>query len=335
MGGDYFPESHFRVLGIYSDDVQGISRCFVLLVEKLVECGNDERDHAPQPGAELLGKEHNKYIFRLCVSKTTSSAMIGPGGASIKQLRRETGAKVFVENDTKLGHQMVRIIGTPETIVKGLDRVNEYVQVEAGTEGYLAWAQLINFGEQEGNAPSIEHNSTPHSGDARRGSFVGGDAPRVIQASQAVRERVSLLSEALESLPPDTASLHYSVTCKLAASRVGALVGKSGEYIKHVERATNSSVDFAPIREEPNTMQTMSVVGPLPHIYAAHLMMIKKYKDVEIREHEAGRRRQQEEGWHQQGGTSEETMLRTKIEELQSQLAEVRGGKGKGGSSRD
>merc|ERR1712107_339449 len=73
--------------------------------------------------------------------------MGGHGGSRIKELRADTGTKVFIENDTIAGHQMVRVIGTPDAIHNCIGRLSDVLASEAGSEEHAQWARLINFSE--------------------------------------------------------------------------------------------------------------------------------------------------------------------------------------------
>jgi len=158
--GDYFPHTYFRVMAIYSDDPNNIMRAFEWILPRIVDAGEEERKNPPKEGPELLGKEPGEYVFRFCVTKKMSSHIIGSGGVNIKQIRTETGAKVFIENDTQLGHRLCRVIGQPDQILPSLEMVSEYVNREAEDQDsfYSSFANIVNFGqaEAEGWTPPSE-----------------------------------------------------------------------------------------------------------------------------------------------------------------------------------
>jgi len=153
---DYYPESKYRVLGVFSDDLARLGLMFERILPRIVEMGDQEREVTPswaRETAEFVGKEPGEYLFRICIAKKVSSALIGREGGAIKRLRAETGAKIFIDNNTYAGHQLVRIIGGQDSILRCLERINEVVAKERGSEEeYQAWAQRVNFSE---GAPSV------------------------------------------------------------------------------------------------------------------------------------------------------------------------------------
>jgi len=166
---DYFPNTYLRVLAIYADETWSLQLALEGIVEKLIECADQEHAKPALPGCELISKDPGEYIFRLCLPSKTSSVLIGTGGQNVKQLRAETGVKVVVEKDSFVGHQLVRVTGKPASIKAGLAKVNEYVQEGAGSEAYLEYSQLVNFSdamdpqreEHEWFEPSWQPQSAP------------------------------------------------------------------------------------------------------------------------------------------------------------------------------
>lgn len=144
---DYFPNTSLRVLAIYADEIWSLLRALEGIMEKLVECADQEHVHPALPGCELMSKEPGEYILRLCLPVKASSVVIGTGGQNVKQLRQDHNVKVVVEKDSFIGHQLVRVVGNPASINAALEKVNEYVHKDAGSEAYLQYSQLVNFSD--------------------------------------------------------------------------------------------------------------------------------------------------------------------------------------------
>lgn len=113
----------------------------------------------------------------------------------------------------------------------------------------------------------------------------------------------------------------FSVSCDLPDKRCGALIGKRGEYVDFVERTTGSRVKFEgnESRERSDGMRTMSVVGKLMPVYAAHMLMMKRYLDTEAHD-----------GFVAEGSDR----LRIRLEELQAFGPRVGAGGAPGGGRR-
>ncbi|CAE8679011.1 unnamed protein product, partial [Polarella glacialis] len=178
--GDYFPSTRYRVMGIYSDDPSTILDVFGCIMPTLVEQGDEERRQlgSSDKQSDLTGKEPGEYIFRFCVTRRMQSQLVGTGGCNIKHIRHDSGAKVFLENESVMGHRTGKIIGTPETLLTALRLINEFVQCESEYEEefYQGFARLVNFSEAEANG--WQPPSEPKDGDkprsARRNIGPGG-----------------------------------------------------------------------------------------------------------------------------------------------------------------
>lgn len=335
--GDYFPDSHFRVLGLFADDPSSISSALEKILPKLVECGDQERSHPPPHGhgPDLVGKEPGEYIFRLALSKKTSSGLIGSGGQNIKQIRADAGIKLFIENETVFGHQMARIIGQPDAILKGLQMVNDFVHEDAGSEAYQQWMQLINFSEvteegahyeQRWEAPADTYHSSrgpaSHGGAEWEYPPSGGDPG------------VDMVVEAVHSMPPDpnnggqsTASLSYMINFYLPDHRMHLVAGEQDEFFRFLFESMAAEVQVLDVvTDEGNgPLRQLSLTGPLMNIYAAHMQLIKKVADIEREEQEA------QDNEAQQAHVQD---LQAKMAELQSQLEQAMGPAGGSGKSK-
>lgn len=408
--GEYFPHTQYRVLGVYADDAPSILRALEMIVPKIVEVAEDERARPPVHGSELLGKEPGEYIFRLCLSRQMAGLLIGAAGANIKQVRIDTGAKVFIDNDAVMGHRLVRLIGPPETLVSCLQRVNDYVQHDCETEEFTEYAHMLNFGcvgeasgsgawdgegrrgawrEGEGRAwregegrdareaegarrdgawrdgawregrgawrepegawrdgaeNGLSRGRGGRGGGSYDGSHRGGQGTGVDHAgrgrasrdlpSQAVDpqvgDAVDRLARDLSSMPSGTAEMAYSITCTVPAALVGALVGRSGEFVRRIEGETGAKVDITREGAGPEDDQrTMSCIGPLLSVYSAHAVMMHRLQELEG-EPEQGRRRRSPD--RRRGGYANEPALdpskpeelHATIADLERQLAEIR-----------
>jgi len=147
--GDYFPQTSYRVLGVYADDETSILAAFDHIMRRIVELGEEERKAPPLAGPELLGKEYGEYVFRFCVTRKMCTQIIGTAGSVIKKIRQDTGAKVFIENDTFCGHRSARVIGGSDNILNALCQINELVQRECEDPDFVPFAGVVNFGDKD------------------------------------------------------------------------------------------------------------------------------------------------------------------------------------------
>lgn len=370
--GDYFPQTQFRVLAIYAEEVGCIASALEQVLQRIVELGDEEKVKPAQSGAELLGKEPGEYIFRLILSRQMAGLLIGSAGENVKRLRKETGAKVFIDNDTVMGHRLVRVIGPPNTISACLESINQTAQSDAETEEFQQYMRLLNFsdgweGEHGGGgrAPSAGSRSGGGGGGSRGGGGGSGwgeggwgdgwgssgrgsrpaperrTGPQVLPAGDA---------RDLKSFPPGTPELSYTINCSIQASRVGALVGRSGDFVRRVEEETGAKVDID--RDGDGDTRQMSCTGPLTSIYDAHTRMMQRLQEIEAKEARERDRDREDDfvrggsgprrrgpsadggggggeggGKEAEGGVDPEALM-AKIAEMKRQLDEATGGAG-------
>lgn len=169
---DYFPDTKYRVMGIYADDANAILDVFTCVMPQLVSFGDEERKNMPTGQTDLCGKEPGEYIFRFALTRRMQSQIVGTQGNNIKFIRSDSGAKVFVENESIMGHRAGKVIGTPQTILAALKHINEFVQCESEFEEefYQGYSRIVNFTEaaQRGWEPPPEPKDMDKPGGNRR-----------------------------------------------------------------------------------------------------------------------------------------------------------------------
>lgn len=260
---DYYPGTRYRVLGIYADDERPVLGTLDRVMDRVVEKGGEEERSAGrgQPNPDYLGKEPGEYMIRLAISKVTSGELIGRGGQRIKDLRADTGTKVFIENETVSGHQMVRVIGRHEQINKALRQIVDVSQTHGDVEEFHAWANYLNFSETEphfaasappppaqllrpppredagGKGAARRLRGGRHRGGKGDGKEGGPDAdpfatfgPEFDKPLEqaTVDEMIDELSRAIDCMPADqsgthTAACSYSISFEIPAHRFEAV----------------------------------------------------------------------------------------------------------------
>eukprot|EP00411_Alexandrium_monilatum_P123103 CAMPEP_0175653452 /NCGR_PEP_ID=MMETSP0097-20121207/10894_1 /TAXON_ID=311494 /ORGANISM="Alexandrium monilatum, Strain CCMP3105" /LENGTH=519 /DNA_ID=CAMNT_0016959481 /DNA_START=55 /DNA_END=1612 /DNA_ORIENTATION=- len=363
--GNYFPTTSYRTLGIYSDEAPNIPKALERILKRVVECGNEERKRSKGQAPEFAGDVEGEYVFRACLSDRSARALIGPGGASIGKLRSSTGAKVTVADQSQQGSQMVRIVGQPEVVLDCLRKVHTVVQQGVGTEDFIRWAHSVNFEEKVPRqvpppvrtAAGVAGNASYHA-DAKAAA---PPHPPSAPDGALLDQRTEQLADAVAHLPPGAALLQYSITCAVPSGHVDAI----SEYVPSVEQVSGAAVEIDPPPEDPEeaaaaSERLLSVVGPLLNIYAAHVLIVKRSKELaqcqfqeeqrrrppEQDEHRPQGRGTQEPRWGAQGGeeharqqeevaqdwAEEEAApllpskeeLQAKIDSLQAQLEQVK-----------
>merc|ERR1740129_121058 len=246
-------------------------------------------------------------------------------------------------------------MGTPPQITLCLERLNDYVQQEVESEDFLAYAAGVSFGEAS-SARSPERE--PRGGRGGGGGGRGRSRSRerggswASEVPRSVRDAVGLLGQAVGALPPGAAEMPYSISLEVPSSTVGAVMGRSGEFVKSVEESCHVNVDID--RTEGGgswssvspASRRVSLVGPLLGIYAAHAVILGRVRAAEAADASRRRDRYQERrgadgrsgdwrGGGEDAGGSDQDQLRRQITDLQETLARLTGGaKGGGGGGR-
>ncbi|CAJ1330455.1 unnamed protein product, partial [Effrenium voratum] len=271
---------------------------------------DDQRLRQPPPGCEMLGDE-GELIFRVLLSRDLTGLLIGNAGANIKELRRESGAKIVVRDDSVVGHRLATLSGSHESLAEALRRITELMEREADREEFQHYLRLINFGESEGAEPSGKGRHRPSPVEAE-----GFDGMRHLQQD-------------LDSMPPGTSELSYSVCCALPASLVPALIGRSGDFVRSIEERTGAKVDIAREARGKDGYRKMECVGPLASIYAAHTLMMHRLQEVErAPERPARRPVPRHSGWSSANAaplapTATEKSQAEKQQDLRATIAEL------------
>jgi len=266
---DYYPNTQYRVLGMYSDDGGSILRALEAVVLRIAELAEEERVRPPQPGNELVGKDAGEYIFRFCLTVKMARLLIGNKGATIQKLRKDTNAKVFVENETWNEHRYCRVIGTTDSLMLCLEEVNNLVQAEPWGDDYECYHSLVSFSE----AP-VERVDRGHQ------SWEGGDD---------TQSRFSALSEAVRSLPEGTEALPYAISFHLQPMWAQQL--EASDCVREIEELSGTTVEVAQgTDDDTSALRSLSVVGPLLHCYYAHALVLRAVLKMEAEEQEEARR---------------------------------------------
>jgi len=358
---EYFPKVKCRILVITSNGAQQLMAAIDRVISRAVDVGSSEQ--------EALVAGH--CIFRIAVPSLSTGRLIGTRGANIQAIRDETGAKINLENDVYEGHQLCKLIGSAVTVSSAIDKILQVIMEELSGDRLLQWAAITNF-----DTPSVMPKSQD-KGDGPKGNSKGSSMPARDRDFDSKREHapdrhrdrdwdhdggrerhrspspknmvhrdwgtdspVDMIRALSTEFPPDSLGMDHAVSCDLPNSRVGSLIGRHGQYINHVQQVTNTIIKFTDMtKNNEDTHQTLTVQGPLINVYAAHMMMMKKYHDDEAQQREREKRDR----------APQEPKRDALIEDLQSQLANlqqrlqeaekeseggVKSGKNKGGKSK-
>lgn len=149
---EHYPGTRLRILVIYGDEPDRILAALDRVVDHVLDCTEKERanpTHRSIEESDFLGKESSECVLRVAIPDKTSGAIIGPRGSNVQAIRAECQAKVFIEKNHELGHQLLKLIAPADGLRSALVRINQFVQDEARSASFEEWANVRSFGRDE------------------------------------------------------------------------------------------------------------------------------------------------------------------------------------------
>jgi len=188
-------------------------------------------------------------------------------------------------------------------------------------------------GDERGSGKGGRKGGEERSGSGRQWSRSRSrsrdwDADGYSEASYGRQDFDGAPMETMQALAddfiPGALNMAHAVSCDLPNYRIGGLIGRKGEYINNVQRETGAQVIFNDLpKGSEATHRTMTVTGPLMAVYAAHMMMMKRFHEEEAREEAEANpppARSSREA-------SQVEALQSQLADLERQLTEARGEK--------
>ena len=273
---EFYPQTRLRLVVIHGDDHESILKAIDRILELLSECADGEREspggrRAVEGEADFLGKEPNELVMRLAVPVKVGSAIIGPKGAHVQQLKEECSAKVIIDNEHRAGHQACRVAAGYEGLRMVAQRIMERLEEElrARPPDFEAWANIRSFGWEESQGGKGGHGR-PRSRSRDRGHAVY-PSPHAGGGMDVLHEAMGQLGEAVD--------FEYEITCNFPPEKVSAMIGPGGQIVNTVRQSTNTAIHF----DNPGAReQSMRIRGPLLGVYRAHVMMMRRYHEHDV-----------------------------------------------------
>lgn len=224
----------------------------------------------------------NSTDARVLVHSMHCGAIIGKGGATIKETMANTGCAIKISNEPLPGstEKVCDISGSPSQIEAGLHTVLSQLQENPLNPG----AQTMNYLAQpsHGNAPastphSYMHDSLPdpysaYSAPAQFGNF--GTVP-------AVHAPVAHPSHghAHSSGEFDTSGAPSQTEIAVPSAACGAVIGKGGQTVKYINATSGCSINLS-ARAEGDENRKIMIKGPSNGISVA-IFLIRQAIEVQ------------------------------------------------------
>lgn len=203
--------------------------------------------------ARAAGEEITQITVTYLVRKEAAGAVIGKQGATLKQIRESSGAKVQLARDEVECHRPCTLTGTLQGVMHAEKGIFDLVRQVPLAEAATAYAGAA--------FPATPYASNGYAYDA--GPNKRADTATV-HAPTAKRPRIE------DSAEPTTKML-------VPAQCAGAVIGKQGSGLKEIRETTGAHVDMLQQAQAPQwpTDRVVTLRGPATARQAAVLAILR------------------------------------------------------------
>jgi len=258
--GEFYPATDCRVLTVQANEQESLTEVMRQVVGKVAELAKGQNTDG------IVGTDGDLKLKTL-VPKAAVGGIIGKQGATIKQLRETSGAKISISEQVGSGpgaEQTVTITGTSQALETALKEVNNQIQLLNGETWFSTWLQASGAGYNASNSWGGQGGQMPY-----RGGNMNSPGVDIMY-----RVAGQLPSYVMED------SRGFALSCVVPNRLVGGLIGRGGAGTKEVQMQTGTKIG---IREIPGDAEnrSMNIAGPLANTCAAYMLMMKRYLDAE------------------------------------------------------
>jgi len=257
---DLFPGTDARVFTAQADTEDNLQALVKQVVERLSSLAEDGN------ARDAVGVEGELKLGAL-LPRAAGGGFIGKGGANIKQLREDSGAKISIAEPTGSrpgDEQCLTVVGSASAIETVLLEVNKHIQALSGEAWFAAW---------------VTCSSTSMAGALSAGGLAGGYGAGTYTSHSP---GVQTMLQVAQGLPPYVTedSRGFAMSCVVPSHLVGGLIGRGGSGTKEVQKLTGTKISIRDIPEDPDN-RSLNIEGPLANTCAAYMLMMRRYLDVE------------------------------------------------------
>jgi len=256
--GEVYPQTDCRVMTVQAETEQSLNDVSRQVISKLAELAKGAAAKGVGNAGELK--------LRTLVPRAAVGAIVGKGGASIKQMRETSGAKINIGDTTGQSpgsEQVVSAAGTEQALESVVTEVNRQIQLVSGEPWFQNWASST------GVVPALT-GGYPGNGQSMNMMNMRGSPG------------VDVMMRVANSLPPYVMedSRGFALSCVVPNRLVGALIGRGGAGTKEVQNLTGTRIGIREIPDDADN-RSLNIAGPLANTCAAYMLMMKRYLDAE------------------------------------------------------
>lgn len=299
---DMFPGTDCRVLTAQGNTADALGEVARQIISKLVETVQTA------PG-ESTGSPGDLRL-KVLVPKAAVGGVIGKGGANVKQLREQTGAKISISEPVGSGpgaEQVVAVSGSQQAVELIFGEINKQIQGQNEEPWFSVWASSttgLSGGFGGGKGKGEGKGSFGKGGGGGGGDFGGGGGfgggfgaggggggfggggnfggGGGSHSAGMNAQGVPLMMEVAQGMPSYVMEdpRGFALSCVVPNKLVGGLIGRSGAGTKEVQTITGTKIGIREIAGDPDN-RSLNIAGPLANTCAAYMLMMKRYLDSE------------------------------------------------------
>jgi transcription antitermination factor NusA-like protein len=248
---DFYPSTDCRVLTAQTNEAESLTELGRQIIAKVAEL------------AKAASENEEELTLKVLIPKAAGGGIIGKGGASIKELRESSGAKISIGSDA-IGfgpgaEQVVTLNGSAQALELALKEINTQVQGLNGESWFQQWASTSHTT----NSASAHTYQVPYAASY--------NSPGVDMMMSVARQLPRYVMED---------SRGFALSCVVPERLVGGLIGRGGSGTKEIQQRTGTKINIREISGDTEN-RSLNIAGPLPNTCAAYMMMMQRYLDAE------------------------------------------------------
>ncbi|CEM36356.1 unnamed protein product [Vitrella brassicaformis CCMP3155] len=279
----YFPHTMDRVV-VMGGKIEQIIKAMNIILSKV-------RDVAQ--GQDPSASDESKLTVKVVVPNSAVSCIIGKGGAEIKRMQDDSGAKIQVSNrleNESLTERVCHISGSFGCIQAAAEMVLREIQSDANLKENLH----VTYGPPDRGERGGERGGDRWGGPDRHhghghghghghdmmGGYGGPHSPPHQYQQMMTYHGLSgaaALPPQFGMIPPDLYQQHCEITTTVPNANVGSVIGKSGAVLNDIITTSGAKVQISQKNDLVNgTDRRVTISGPLRSVHSAHVLILNR-----------------------------------------------------------
>ncbi|KAJ3085409.1 RNA binding protein, heterogenous nuclear RNP-K like protein [Physocladia obscura] len=263
---------HERVLSITGTPYT-IAKAFAMIAQLLIDSPVAPPNPSSTASVTQTSQQHqfpDCAFIRVLVSHHLIGAIIGKGGARIRQIQEDSGAKVVVKKDmlNQSTERVVDVLGLVKSVEVAVFNIAQCVY----NDGKPVQGVILYVPQPRESGGSFTRNN--NSNNQRTGRFDNDD-------NTNSRQQNSNSNPRNKSPSNNNSEDQQTQTLSVPSDMVGCIIGKGGAFIANIRRQSGAKLRISELEEGGNAAErVVTIVGSAQSIAKA-LQLIYEQLDAE------------------------------------------------------